>query len=160
MEFITESLRLGSPGPTPCSGRVRTLLSAMSSWILDVSKDGDSTVCLRNWFQCLTTSKKLNLPRCGELWHLVMMPTFPSWLSTYTMKQNPNIFFLTSLRSIQIFQSSKPRISHWEIRVISPCYTLLWEWHHFSVSLLLMGEGWSFWLLKSGHLQRIIDFCD
>lgn len=85
MEFVTESLRLGSPAQAG-SG-----LCWVGFWMYPRMETPESAweTSSSVWPPC---RKKLNLPRCGELWHLVMMPTFSSWLSSHTMKQNPNLF--------------------------------------------------------------------
>jgi len=47
----------GSPSPTPCPSRVTQsrLHRTLSRWVLDISREGDSTASLGSLFQCSIT---------------------------------------------------------------------------------------------------------
>lgn len=64
-----------TPGPTLCTKQGQSqsyskLLRALSSWVLNISKDGESTTILGNLFQCLTTLTVKNILPCCSLWSI------------------------------------------------------------------------------------------
>jgi len=97
----------GSPSPTPCPSRVThsSLQRTLSKWVLNISREGDSTASLASITGCVCWDRRVGMPQQS---HFGQTESFSFWSHPNGTKDNRSVSeFSGSKRGICVIITNK-----------------------------------------------------